>query len=142
MKVIILILAAIILTGITTFAQQNIIDSLIHQGYQRNYTLHLPTSYNNSKSTPLVVFLHGGGGNALSAQRFTGFNQVSNQYSFLVAYPEAHYESKPNSFIWADGRNTAADKSGIDDIGFINKLLDTLIFDYNIGIFPKSHWIF
>lgn len=123
------------LTGIVYYslsAQSNIVDSIVHQDYQRKYTMHLPTGYNTSDTMPLVFFLHGGSGNMQSAQGFTFFNWVSNANKFLLCYPQAYHEIDSASYIWADGRNTGAGQAGIDDVGFLNKLLDTLISDYNI----------
>ena len=114
-------------------AQTNVLDSLECQSYQRIYLTHLPPNYTESASIPLVIFLHGGGGNAQSAQRFTMFNQVANAKGFVVVYPQAYFEGRPNSYVWADGRNTAADKAGIDDVGFITKMVGTIISEYSIN---------
>lgn len=113
-------------------AQSNVNDSLLHNGLQRKYTVHLPPAYNPAARVPLVVFLHGGGGSAASAQGFTQFNLISNQEKFLVAYPQAFAALPTGGFAWADGRGTAADLMGIDDAGFINDLLDKLTQDYGI----------
>lgn len=106
--------------------------TLMHQSNVRKYTLHIPDSYDGLDKTPLVLFLHGGGGNAESAQNFSNFNPVSDEYGFLMVYPEAFFESAPDNFVWADGRGLAADKLGIDDVGFINALVDELKREYNI----------
>ena len=58
-------------------------------------------------------------------------NPVSDKYGFMVAYPQGYGIAAPG-YSWADGRNTSADQDGIDDVGFINKLMDTLIANYNI----------
>ncbi len=108
------------------------VDSLPHQSYQRKYTLHKPTGFTNNTQVPLVLMLHGGGGDMTSAQGFTRFNAVSNANGFLVAYPQGYGIIPSGGFSWADGRGTSADLAGIDDLGFINKLLDTLIANYAI----------
>jgi len=119
------------LTGISAHAQQNVQDSLEHQNLQRQYIVHLPPSYNGSVSVAVVIVLHGGGGNFKSVQGFTQMNFVSNQNDFLAVYPQG-IGSTPPGYSWADGRNTAADQAGIDDVGFMSKLIDTLYNDYNI----------
>ncbi len=130
MKIIVLLLLSF--NTICLFSQYNVKDSLLHQDKQRLYILHIPPDYDGSKKVPMLIFLHGGGGNFLSAQGFTRFNPVSNKNGFITAYPQAYYESAPNSFIWADGRNTSADKAGIDDVGFIGKMTDTILAGYNV----------
>ncbi len=125
-----------IFSSLTVFqwglAQTNVFGTLTHQSLQRSYILHLPPGYEATEVLPLVVFLHGGGGSSLSAQGFTLFNQASNTNGFAVAYPQGFTEIAPNSYVWADGRGTAADKAGIDDVGFVNRLVDTLLANYQI----------
>jgi polyhydroxybutyrate depolymerase len=75
--------------------------------------------------------LHGGSGNYQSVQGFTQMNFVSNQNDFLAVYPQG-IGNAPPGYSWADGRNTSADQAGIDDVGFMSKLINTLYNDYNI----------
>jgi polyhydroxybutyrate depolymerase len=112
-------------------AQTNITDSLVHQSYQRKYMVHLPTNFTTLSKRPLVVSLHGGSGTMINAQGFSLLNPIADQNNFIVAWPQGYGIASPG-FSWADGRNTSADKAGIDDIGFINKLIDGLIIKYNI----------
>lgn len=107
--------------------------TISHQNMVRKYSLHIPDSYDGTEEFPLVVFLHGGGGNAESAQNFTNFNSVSEQNEFLMLYPQAGFELDANSFVWADGRGLAPDNLGIDDVGFINSLVDSLEIEYNVN---------
>jgi polyhydroxybutyrate depolymerase len=103
------------------------------QGNQRVYSLHIPDSFDGTQAAPLVVFLHGGNGNVQSAQNFTNFNETSEENGFLMLYPQAWFESQPNSFVWADGRGLAPDNLGIDDVGFVNSLVNQLKTEYNIN---------
>jgi len=112
-------------------AQTNISATLQHQSLQRQYTVHLPPGFDDAAPTPVLLTLHGGGGTALSVQGFTRMNQVSNQKGFLAVYPQGFTETL-SGFSWADGRGAGADEDGIDDVGFIDKLIDTLAADYNI----------
>lgn len=104
-----------------------------YQGNQRVYSLHIPDSFDGTQAAPLVVFLHGGNGNAQSAQNFTNFNEISEENGFLMLYPQAWFESQSNSFVWADGRGLAPDNLGIDDVGFVNSLINQLETEYNIN---------
>lgn len=112
-------------------AQLNISDSLEHQSLQRKYIVHLPPDYSPDIQYPLVMVLHGGSGNYQSVQGFTQMNPVSNQNNFLAVYPQGIGVAPPG-YSWADGRNTSADQAGIDDVGFISKLVDTLTVEYTI----------
>ena len=112
-------------------AQLNISDSLEHQSLQRKYIVHLPPGYSPDIQYPVVMVLHGGSGNYQSVQGFTQMNPVSNQNNFLAVYPQGIGVAPPG-YSWADGRNTSADQAGIDDVGFISKLVDTLTVEYTI----------
>jgi polyhydroxybutyrate depolymerase len=129
---IILVLFILFLGFQNSLAQQNILDSLEHKEYQRKYMVHLPPGYSEVKDNPVVIFLHGGNGNYVTAQGFTRLNQVSNSNDFVVVYPQGYFEPAANSFVWADGRSTGADKAGIDDVGFLDKLVKTLTNEYVI----------
>lgn len=114
-----------------SFGQTNITDSIVHQTYQRKFMVHFPPNFNTTAQRPLVLNLHGGSGNMVNAQGFSMLNPVSDQNNFIVAWPQG-YGIAPPGFSWADGRNTSADQAGVDDIGFIDKLIDTLITRYNV----------
>ncbi len=106
--------------------------TLSFQNNQRKYVLHIPDSYDGRAEVPLVVFLHGGGGNAQTAQGFSNFNQVSDENGFLMLYPQAFFETAADSYAWADGRGLAPDKLGIDDVGFVDALVTALKREYKI----------
>ncbi len=118
--------------ALTSFSQQNSVDSITHQGYQRKFMVHTPPGYSVNNETSLVITLHGGSGNMLNVQGFTEMNLFSNLYGFVAVYPQGYAETNNGGYSWADGRGTIADAQNIDDVGFINKLIDTLISNYAI----------
>jgi polyhydroxybutyrate depolymerase len=69
--------------------------------------------------------LHGGTGTALSTINFTQMDRVADTAGFLAVFPQG-YAPSGRGFSWADCRFGKADSMGIDDVGFIDALIDTL----------------
>jgi polyhydroxybutyrate depolymerase len=110
-------------------AQRN---SLIHDNLKRTYNLYIPTSCTKSGLYPLVIVLHGGGGNGKGMVRLTqgGFNYLADTDGFIVVYPDGIDKG------WNDGRkdgefNDGAHRENVDDVGFISALIDKLVCDHN-----------
>jgi polyhydroxybutyrate depolymerase len=94
---------------------------------RRNYLHYVPSSYDGSKTVPLVIALHGRGGDGQGMRELTNLNQLAEQEGFIVVYPDGYEKS------WADGRGTTpADEAGINDVGFISRLIDRLSSNYKI----------
>ncbi|MGB3009301.1 MAG: PHB depolymerase family esterase [Candidatus Saccharimonadales bacterium] len=55
-------------------------------GITRNYRIYLPPGL--SGDTPLVVMMHGGGGNAAHSEQIYGWDQQADTGKFIVAYPD------------------------------------------------------
>jgi polyhydroxybutyrate depolymerase len=104
--------------------------SLTHQNITRTYLVHLPKGFRRGTSYPLVLVFHGGQGTPNGMKSLTNFNQVADREGFIVVYPAGYAK------FWADSRNEIpAAKKGIDDVGFISKLIDRLVQDYAVD--PK-----
>lgn len=103
--------------------------SLEHDGFEREFILHVPEGYENLQKLPLLIALHGGGGTAKGMVRLTKqrFNELADRDGFLVVYPQGLEKS------WNDERNdpiSYAHKNDIDDIGFLEKLIEKMEQEY------------
>jgi polyhydroxybutyrate depolymerase len=104
--------------------------TILVDGRERSYALHIPKSYDNSKPAPLLIALHGRLDTGEGEERLAHFDKVSDEYGFLAAYPNGLRRS------WADGRgDTPSDEDDIDDVRFIAVLIDKLAVDYQVD--PK-----
>jgi polyhydroxybutyrate depolymerase len=108
----------------TNSAQQ---QTLRHGGRERTYVLRLPSGIaRESGALPLVIVLHGGGGNARNAEAMTGFTAKAEAERFIVVYPEGTSRRAP-LLTWNAGHCCGyAMEQRVDDVGFIRALIDTL----------------
>ncbi|MBI9035613.1 MAG: T9SS type A sorting domain-containing protein [Bacteroidales bacterium] len=122
MKTIIISLLLIIFSFSRSEAQTDITDSFPHNGLIRSYILHLPPSYNSIDHFPVVVVLHGGGsGNGEDLLLNHHFDEVGDTANYISLFPNGYYND------WADGRGVSqADTAGIDDVSFLNSLVEHL----------------
>jgi polyhydroxybutyrate depolymerase len=104
-------------------------EEVVSNNLVRRYHIHLPSNYEASNSLPLLIALHGRLGTGKKMIKQTGFNGIADRGGFIVVYPEGFKRG------WADGRGiTHADKQGVDDVAFIDKLIKVLQ-----EIFPIDH---
>jgi polyhydroxybutyrate depolymerase len=95
-------------------------------GASRTYKLHIPASVAADVRAPLVVVLHGGGGNADAIAQNSQFSEKADREKFIVAYPEG-VGRQPNAYTWNAGHCCAfAMTSHSADIEFLTKLLDDI----------------
>ncbi len=97
-------------------------------GRQRTARLHVPIGVTGP--VPMVVQLHGGGGNGTQIDRSTGFTALADREAaagrgFVVVSPDAVDGN------WNDGRldQGAAVEEGVDDVGFLVALTRMLVAD-------------
>jgi polyhydroxybutyrate depolymerase len=107
----------------------NYYGSLVVDGLDRTYIVHIPLSYDENEPTSLLLALHGGGGSARKMMNLTDFNTLSDKEGFVVVYPQGVENH------WNDGRtlqNYRTHRENIDDVAFISALIDYLITELNI----------
>ena len=100
--------------------------TLVHGGLEREYLLSLPAAWDGQTPAPVLLGLHGGGGVA---------DRVASDALATAARAEGYIGVYPQGFekSWNDGRaSTAANMAGVDDVGFLATLIDTLAASYPI----------
>jgi len=100
--------------------------SFMHDGNPRSYIVHLPTGYNPSNSYPLVLNFHGYTSNASQQQAYSLMDGVADTAGFIVVYPNGIGNA------WNVGFGASPYNSGVDDVGFVNALLDIMIANFSI----------
>jgi len=108
-------------------------DSIPFGGYDRTFLVHLPTGYTGTTDLPLIIAMHGGFGNAYNMEDQSQLSVKADAEDFIVVYPEGIKGGTLNISSWNAGWCCGyASNNNIDDVSFINALLDTLIDQYSI----------
>jgi polyhydroxybutyrate depolymerase len=109
-------------------------QTLRHDGVDRHYLIHTPAeSALRAGGVPLVLVLHGGGGNADNAERMTGFTAKAQREGFIVVYPEGSGRFGQKLLTWNAGHCCGyAMERKVDDVGFIRSLIKQLLEQYPI----------
>ncbi len=116
------------LSASSTLPSGEITRTVTHNGLERSYILYVPKSVNWNQSIPLVFVFHGGTGNAESAIRMSGFNEVADQNSFLVVYPNGTGRLSDDKLLTWNGGNCCgfAQEKNMDDVGFVRAIVADL----------------
>lgn len=104
---------------------KDIESKILVDGVEREYILHIPEKIIQNKQ-PLVICLHGGGGNNKQMKRFVNFDELSDKEGFFVVYPNGQDKQ------WRDGRTIEGVNFIYDDVKFISCLIDSLASKYQI----------
>jgi polyhydroxybutyrate depolymerase len=104
-------------------------------GRTRTCLLHVPPSYVEGRPMPLVLLLHGGGGNGAQAERAYGMDPIADREGFLVAYPNG--TSRMGNLLTWNAANCCAYayENDVDDVGFVGALLDEI--ERTVSVDPR-----
>ncbi len=101
-------------------------DSFLYDGIMRNYNVHVPPGFSDSDTLPMVFNLHGLLMNATSQEAYSEFSPIADREKFIVVYPNGISNSW-NAF-------NVPYHGGVDDVGFLSALIDTVHKYYHINL--------
>jgi polyhydroxybutyrate depolymerase len=107
-------------------AQSNA-HTLSVDGAERNYLLHVPPSYDSQTPVPLLLVLHGRGGDGERISALTGFSELADEKNFIAVYPDG-LENQWNYVKDVPGYSSMTQ----DDTAFLLALLDEVSSRYEI----------
>lgn len=101
-------------------------ETLKHDGLTRRYLVH---DFSAGKPAPVVIVLHGGGGHPENAVNMSQMDVVAAREHFIAIYPGGTGAMPGGKLLtWNAGHCCAyAREKKIDDVGFIAKVIDTLV---------------
>jgi polyhydroxybutyrate depolymerase len=100
--------------------------NLTIDGNARSFIIYLPAGYNNAGKMPLIFVIHGGSGTPEGMINIANFKTISERDKVVLVYPAGIQNN------WNDGRPTAPNQLGINDVSFFNQLCDHLIANYPV----------
>jgi polyhydroxybutyrate depolymerase len=98
------------------------------EGVSRSCLVDFPFSRTGQTGLPVLFALHGYGATATSLRNYSQIHLLGDSVGFITVYPEA-YNHRWNSGI---GDNSSWPTPNVDDVGFISRIIDSLISRYAI----------
>ena len=115
-----------LLTIGSSYAQQTINGSLVHNGLTRTYILYIPASYSAANSAPLVFNFHGYTSNATEQMWYGDFRTIADTAGFIIVHPEGTLNNSGVTH-W----NVGCGGSTVNDINFTSTLIDSIASEYS-----------
>ncbi len=121
------LILALFLPGVL-MAQTTTLETITHDGLERDYVLYLPPSYEEGSEMPLVFNFHGLGSNANEQFAYTLLHTVAAEEGFILVYPNGTENSVGVPF-WNAGFGVG---ETVDDVGFTIAILDELVAELSV----------
>jgi polyhydroxybutyrate depolymerase len=98
--------------------------ALEHGGRERRYHLHVPPHAQNIAGMPLLLVLHGGGGNGEQVRATTGLAEAGVRAGFVVVFPDGTGPLRQKLLTWNSGGIAVyAAEHDIDDVAFLRAVV-------------------
>jgi polyhydroxybutyrate depolymerase len=98
--------------------------TLSHGGRDRRYRLHVPPHAADAPPVPLLLVLHGGGGNGEQVLESTGLADIGTRAGFAVAFPDGTGLLRGRLLTWnSGGIQVHAAEHDVDDVGFLRAVV-------------------
>ncbi len=101
-------------------------------GGDRPTTLQVPATYDADRSYPLLLLLHGWGGNSLLNQVYLGFAGAADARDVLVLAPDGTVDRDGKPFWNASDSCCDVYGTGVDDVAYLVGLVDQVSAAYSV----------
>ena len=142
LTLLLLILVVVLGFGSVTYASQVNTVKMEHGGFERTFDYYVPPSYDGSEAIPVVFSFHGLGRDPAEQLLLTRLVFLAEVEGFIAVFPasttlEGDHEALPALPNANKQWNIGLPRSlqyfeGVDDVGFIEAIIDYLTGKYNI----------
>jgi len=105
-------------------------ETLTHNGEDREYFLYLPDGAAPESGMPLLFNFHGFGGTSESQLDWSDFRSLADAHGVLLVYPQG--TELDGTTHWNSGLPGPDNKSSADDFGFIEALIGELSASHSV----------
>lgn len=107
--------------------------TMTHDGLERAYKVYIPANYDENEPAALVLTLHGMGDNKDNFS-LIGFAPIADTANFVIVVPQAMSDPMMGT-AWNSGAGLMGifPNAAVDDVGFLNALVDTVSINYSIN---------
>ena len=120
---------AFLFFGAQTFEAQTLLNqTMVHDGYNREYAIYIPASYDGNQEVPLLFNFHGGGGYIADYMSAVDMRPIADTANFLLVYPQAVPDpGNGGSTSWMHKAPTT-----FDDVPFVEAMIEAIASEYMI----------
>jgi polyhydroxybutyrate depolymerase len=105
----------------------------------RPYHFQVPTGYDSSRPTPLVILLHGYTATGATQEAYFQLAPVADARGFLYAWPDGTVDATGQHFWNADDACCDIYGANPDDVGYVNQIVDDMSTRFNVD--PKRVYL-
>ncbi|MES2514963.1 MAG: PHB depolymerase family esterase [Bacteroidota bacterium] len=123
----VVLIVSFFLVGYTN-AQTTVNGSFVHDGITRTYSFYVPTIYTPGLAVPMVIGLHGTSSSGTQFAQYRDFRPIADTANFIMVHPDG--TTLFGQKFWNYGNVFG---STVDDVGFIEALIDTISAHYTVN---------
>lgn len=102
------------------------------EGETREYLIHIPNSYDSTKSVPIVMNFHGFSQSVSDYIIEADMRSLAESDTFILIYPQGSYLNGYSQ--WNACPIGGDNKSDVDDFGFVEDLIEEISSQYNVDM--------
>lgn len=119
------------------------VRSVIVNGIAHSYHVYVPSSYSGVQDVPLLLFFHGGGGNADQGESTVHLRATAEKHGFILVRPEGYDASGLGLRTWNAGSCcSGAVRDGVDHVAAVRAILDRVEDEWRVDtnrVFATGH---